>query len=80
MHPIEYILLTGYAGISFLLFLFLDNPQAKLILLYGAIVYYLVWALAHHAFTKTLSKKIVLEYLFIALIAMLVLQVVFTTS
>ncbi len=73
----EYVLATLYALISIVLFIFLEDQNAKFILLYGAIIYSLAWPLTHHALRHKLTVSIVLEYLFIACIAILALSVVF---
>lgn len=77
-HAAEYTILTIFGVGALILFLNIQNTMMRIVLLDFVIGYYVVWALIHHMNTKTLSLKVVLEYVLIALVAMIALQITVT--
>ena len=77
-HPAEYTILTGFGLIALIAFILIKNPTMRFAILVFAIGYYLMWALVHHIHTKTLTLRVVLEYVLIALIALVALQITLT--
>lgn len=76
-HPVDYLFLLGIFGV-FLVSYFTAWPNQAVQRLLGVCLGagYFFWGIVHHRATHTLSKRIVLEYFFIGLLATSVLIVV----
>jgi len=76
-HPVDYVFLVGILGI-FLASYYSAWPNHVTQQLLGVClgVGYVLWGIVHHRATRTLSKRIVLEYFFIGLLATSLLFVV----
>lgn len=74
-HALEYlILLTTAILFIALLSIFRGEHTKQFIVVMLFTLYYVVWGVIHHAHDQTLSLKIVLEYIFIGVLALLLLQ------
>ncbi len=72
-HPLHYftllsLMLVGLWGI----FWFSFQPAVQLIIIIAMSVSYVVWGIIHHYEHKDLHPKIVLEYILVAMLAILV--------
>lgn len=74
-HLFEYLLLIT-SGIFFIVFLaiFRGQHSKQFIIASLFILYYVLWALIHHARDQSLHLKIVLEYLIIGALAFFVFR------
>lgn len=74
-HVFEYLLLVT-SGIFFIVFLaiFRGQHSKQFIIASLFILYYILWALIHHARDQSLHLKIVLEYLIIGTLAFFVFR------
>lgn len=73
---IAYAVLLAYSLTAILLFFVL--PEARLIILYVSVLYYLVWAGFYYGSKRMLTLSVMLEYVLIALMAMIALQIAFS--
>lgn len=76
-HLFDYLLLAT-AGVFFLLLFSLlkGNRIGQYIVMVFFSLVYVVWAIIHHAKHKTLHLKIVVEYIFIAALGILLLEII----
>jgi hypothetical protein len=71
-HPSHYfvlvsLLMVGLWGIYW----FSYNPAMRMVIMIGLAVSYVVWGIVHHAHQKDLHIKIVVEYVLVAMLALL---------
>jgi predicted neutral ceramidase superfamily lipid hydrolase len=68
-HFFDYLLFVT-AGVFFLIALniFKGEQLLQFIILLAFVSFYIIWGIYHHAFTKTLHFKIVLEYVLLGFI------------
>lgn len=72
-HPTHYfvllcLLIVGLWGI----YMFSYYPAMRLAIMISLSVSYVVWGIVHHAHQKDLHPKIVVEYLLVAMLALLI--------
>jgi len=71
--PVEYIILLLIFIFGFFLYIFINNSQAKILILSGVVLSYLVWSLYHHQKRGDLHTSIIIEYLLIILFGLVFL-------
>ena len=74
-HILEYlVLLTTALFFVVLLSVFKGEHTKQFIVVILFTLYYVMWGIIHHSRNQTLNIKIVLEYIFIGVLALLLLQ------
>lgn len=72
-HPSHYfvllsLLLVGLWGIYW----FSYNPAMRMVIMVGLSISYVVWGIVHHSHLGDLHLKIVVEYILVAMLAVLI--------
>jgi len=61
--------LIGFAALSFI---FRQNSNFQLIIILGALLFYIVFSLIHHYLDKTLTLETIIEYILIAALVVII--------
>lgn len=74
-HTLHYIILIIILSLAIVLFFaFAGNPQLQFYIALATSITYFLWGVIHHDLEGDLHPKIVVEYLLIALLAILLLR------
>lgn len=75
-HLFEYLLLAT-AGVFFLFLMsfFKGDRSSQFVVMVVFTAFYLLWSFIHHSLHKTLRLKIVVEYILIAALCLLLLEI-----
>lgn len=75
--PIDYILLLIVSVLSIVLFFVFGNnghSQFQRTVLYTFTAFYFIWSLVHHSRRHDLQLSIIIEYLLLALLALIIIS------
>lgn len=77
-HLFDYLLFLT-AGVFFImaLNLFRGEQLLQFLVLLSFVSFYIIWGIYHHAFTKTLHFKVVLEYVLLGFIILFFVKLLF---
>lgn len=68
------MLILGLFSITWLFYLFSGFPQTQFILIIAASAYYFLWGNIYHLLEGDFHIKVMIEYLFIAILAVILLK------
>lgn len=72
-HPTHYFVLLGLLVIGLWgIYMFSYFPAMRMAIMISLSVSYVVWGIVHHAHQKDLHPKIVVEYILVAMFALLI--------